>query len=308
MTTAAPPARYDPFAKPDVTYKPPGIASTGAAPGGIPKVPEVPTPFKYASVKELFVKAAELPEISEGRKVLDMLRSAKAHSDKKEYRQKSRIIRKLMQDKPQDWLVDSQEGKYHGITHKPTGFKLHINPQDIPAGVARPGGGLSEEERVKLPYRDRVDVFGLDPAGKLLGGYYEDDKTHSVFGGGVEPGQTPLTAAQQEYLEEGGYKLNNPRVLPVDPVVVEWKPPYATPQQAERARRFRGSRTHFVAGDLGDQVPGVLEPSNLTNIRLRTLGTALKRTMPSKSMYPELAKRRRAALRHLLQERAAANA
>ena len=55
------------------------------------------------------------------------LQQAKAHSDKKDYRQKNMLIRKMMNDKPDDWAIDSDDGKgIVGVTHLPTGFKLHM--------------------------------------------------------------------------------------------------------------------------------------------------------------------------------------
>jgi predicted double-glycine peptidase/8-oxo-dGTP pyrophosphatase MutT (NUDIX family) len=163
---------------------------------------------------------------------------------------------------------------------------------------------LIECKLAELPYRDRVEAFGLNPAGKVLGGYYEDDKTHGVFGGGVDEGETPEQAAAREFREEAGYNLLNPRLLPVEPMTFDWKPPYDTPQQAERAKQFKGSRTFFAAGRVGQQLPeGAVEPSWLNAIRFREMATALRRTRPEQAQYPELAIRRRQALMHLLKER-----
>jgi len=59
-------------------------------------------------------------------KPVEQLSEAKAHSDRGDYSSKHRIIRQLMEDSPADFVVDSQEGDILGITHKPTGFRLHV--------------------------------------------------------------------------------------------------------------------------------------------------------------------------------------
>ena len=151
-----------------------------------------------------------------------------------------------------------------------------------------------------LPYRDRVEVFGLRD-GKVLGGYYDDDKTHGVFGGGIDPGEDPSEAAAREFMEESGYKLKNPKVLPIDPVTYDWKPPYDTPQQAERAKKFKGSRTLFATGEVEGEPQTATDPSWLQNIRFRSLGTAYRRTTPATALAPELAKQRKRTLLHLIE-------
>lgn len=65
------------------------------------------------------------------RQVLNLLLKAKQHSDRKQYEQKNRIVRDLMQQSPQDWVVDDQQGRYKGVTHQPTRFRLHIDPAVI---------------------------------------------------------------------------------------------------------------------------------------------------------------------------------
>ena len=159
-----------------------------------------------------------------------------------------------------------------------------------------------EADNDHRPYRERVEVFGLR-GGKLLGGYYTDDKTHGVFGGGIDKGDTPLRAAVREYMEEAGLPLKKPRLLDIPAVTSEWKPPFSSPILAERAKKYRGSRTSFVVGDVPDveQRTEGLEPSNLTNVRFRSLPTAYCKTTPSTAQVPELAAARRAAIRALMQ-------
>jgi hypothetical protein len=67
---------------------------------------------------------------------LPALLQAKAHSDKKDYRQKNILIRKMMNDKPDDWEIDSDDGKgIVGVTHLPTGFKLHLPKDRVAPGI-----------------------------------------------------------------------------------------------------------------------------------------------------------------------------
>lgn len=65
------------------------------------------------------------------RQALNLLLKAKQHSDRKQYVQKNRIVRDLMQQAPQDWDIDDQNGRYKGVTHRPTAFRMHIDPAVI---------------------------------------------------------------------------------------------------------------------------------------------------------------------------------
>ena len=68
---------------------------------------------------------------------LPALLQAQAHSDKKDYRQKNILIRKMMNEKPDDWVVDSDDGKgIVGVTHTPTGFKLHMRKDRVSPRVS----------------------------------------------------------------------------------------------------------------------------------------------------------------------------
>lgn len=84
-------------------------------------------PDYYEKVKEI-EKAGEAAH----KDVLAKLLEAKTHSDNKRYDQKTQILRRLMQQSPQDWVVDDPKPKYKGVTHKPTNFRLHADPTAIP--------------------------------------------------------------------------------------------------------------------------------------------------------------------------------
>jgi 8-oxo-dGTP pyrophosphatase MutT (NUDIX family) len=128
-----------------------------------------------------------------------------------------------------------------------------------------------------------------------------------VFGGGIEPGEKPEEAGAREFVEEAGYRLNKPRMLPYGPVTRDWVPPYDSPQQAEKAKKYKGSRTFFGTGEVGDAVPmeerGSDTMSQLQKIRFRSLQTALRHTIAKRGLNPEATLQRRAVLRHLLSER-----
>jgi hypothetical protein len=69
--------------------------------------------------------------------VLAILKRAKALSDRGDYAGKQQLLRGLMQESPADWLIDSNAtGKFPGVTHKPTGFRLHTLRTTIPSNVS----------------------------------------------------------------------------------------------------------------------------------------------------------------------------
>jgi hypothetical protein len=85
-------------------------------------------PHYYKKVKSI-EKAAGKPRI------IDELLLAKRHSDNKRYGHKTQILRKLMEQSPQDWAVDDSAPQFPGITHTPTKFQFHTDRTAIPKGV-----------------------------------------------------------------------------------------------------------------------------------------------------------------------------
>ena len=72
---------------------------------------------------------------------LPSLIEAKGHSDAKNYRMKHRVLTLMMQKNPEAFHVDSDDGKgIVGITHIPTGFRLHIPKQILQPGVQKAAG------------------------------------------------------------------------------------------------------------------------------------------------------------------------
>jgi hypothetical protein len=62
------------------------------------------------------------------------LKKAKAYSDSKNYEEKHLILRKLIETAPADFMVDSEASDIVGITHTPTGFRMHL-PKNILTGL-----------------------------------------------------------------------------------------------------------------------------------------------------------------------------
>ncbi len=82
-------------------------------------VPMLPPAAPAQGLLDLFKQGAH--------PALPMLLEAKRHSDAKRYDIKNRYIRQNMRRDPDSWIVDSDDGKgIVGVTHTPTGFRLHM--------------------------------------------------------------------------------------------------------------------------------------------------------------------------------------
>jgi 8-oxo-dGTP pyrophosphatase MutT (NUDIX family) len=128
--------------------KPPEMREDVTAPPEMPPPPTadvafgvVPPPALPPSGQQL-QSPQQTPEQEEQDKqaeskalLLAELQAAKEHSDNKRYELKTQILRRLMQQSPQDWRVDDPKPYHKGITHGPTKFKFHVEPTAIPASV-----------------------------------------------------------------------------------------------------------------------------------------------------------------------------
>lgn len=154
------------------------------------------------------------------------------------------------------------------------------------------------------PYRNRAEMYAMKD-GKIFGGIY-DNGSFGVFGGGIDPGEDITEAAAREFQEETGWAVNNAKILPFDPHTIDWKPPFSTPKQAERAKKFRGSRTYYVIGDLGDQIPdAVVDELGRKDIRLYDIAEAQKLALAEKATEPaiiEANKKRLEILKYLAKQ------
>jgi len=63
------------------------------------------------------------------------LKKAKTHSDKGEYKDKAKIMRKLMKEDPAAFVLDLSQKPHPGIKHKRTGFRMHIPFKEVPAAM-----------------------------------------------------------------------------------------------------------------------------------------------------------------------------
>lgn len=74
---------------------------------------------------------------------VDALLAAKAESDRKNYPAKHAILRRLLRDAPDEFAVDSGEGeRMVGVTHRPSGFRVHMPSVALPEGYIRAKASL----------------------------------------------------------------------------------------------------------------------------------------------------------------------
>jgi hypothetical protein len=162
------------------------------------------------------------------------LLQAKAHSDEKDYRQKSLLLRQMMDEKPDDWLVDSDDGKgIVGVTHVPTGFKLHVKRSVVSPAVTQQKFAAMADN----PYQDPLFLGGVaaaGAAGKLtydLGdlhkrlGKWEDQTaalartlTPEALRGLSETEQLNRAQAASDIYTKGGQRVAQKRLLGILPV------------------------------------------------------------------------------------------
>ena len=111
-----------------------------------------------------------------------------------------------------------------------------------------------------LPWRNRVEVFATDPANKVYGGVWDNDKSFAVPGGGIDPGEDPTDAAIREYLEETGLTITEPELLGIGPIDHPWS------EELQKKKNFAGSRTHFIRAKI--------DPNQSPNSQLDYWGAA----------------------------------
>lgn len=90
-----------------------------------------------ASVLETLAKNASfgLEKIAKSLQLKKLL-EAKKMSDQNKYGDKNTILKDLFDRYPKEFKVDSHlDGKYVGVTHKPTNFKIHAPRNLIPIGI-----------------------------------------------------------------------------------------------------------------------------------------------------------------------------
>ena len=92
-------------------------------------------------LKEQMLKAIEdAAKMNKIAKSIELTRliEAKKLSDNRNYPAKNRIIADLLNKSPDQFKVDSHlNEKYVGITHKPSGFKIHTQRKLVPEGIEK---------------------------------------------------------------------------------------------------------------------------------------------------------------------------
>lgn len=99
---------------------------------------------------------------------LSQMQLAKAMADQKRYGAKQAILYGLMKDRPESFVVDSDEGDIVGITHVPTGFQIHTRKAAVPAEVgARKRAVIIKGNPEHIQDNELADKFYGDLEGLL---------------------------------------------------------------------------------------------------------------------------------------------
>jgi 8-oxo-dGTP pyrophosphatase MutT (NUDIX family) len=98
--------------------------------------------------------------------IIQQLRQAKQYSDTRQFAAKNNLLRQLMSQAPQDWIIDDAGRKFKGITHTPTKFRFHADPSIFPPGLKTASGSVYGNQlanslsfRGPLAYNSQKPVF-----------------------------------------------------------------------------------------------------------------------------------------------------
>jgi starvation-inducible DNA-binding protein len=233
--------------------------------------------------------------------VLAQLIEAKRHSDNKRYERKNQIIRKLMQQAPQDWQVDDPNSYHKGVTHMPTGFRLHVDPAIINSQVQQLAKQAASKQ--ELPWRPRVEIYARNAAGKIYGGLWDGDNSFAVPGGGIDEDEDISDAAIRELQEEAGLIAENAKIIPVEPTKETWD----DKQRKRTGRNFAGSITHFVTADItGKKKDSKLDSWPAHDKGYYTVDDAIKTMDVEKPFSPAMIAARKKVLAYLKKQDKAA--
>jgi len=180
-------------------YKHPDVTTLGVKPGmryntvaklmkGLPKPPPVaPQPVAPQPVVGKPVQATFdfLRDVGSGKKgindfgksaahpALPGLIDAKAHSDEGRYVEKNRTLSMLMRRDPDSFVIDSDDGNgIVGITHVPTGFRIHMLKHQVEPGIVMQKAAnsrlrvLDELRRLVRSPMSRDGLFGATTKAK----------------------------------------------------------------------------------------------------------------------------------------------
>ena len=127
--------------------------------------------------------------------------------------------------------------------------------------------GFLKEARKK--YRPRAEVWA-GRNGEIFGGFYPDG-SFGVYGGGVDPGETPEEAGAREYAEEAGRKVKNLERLPIRPVRQDWH------NKNVKRPEYDGSKTYLLTGDLTNKRVKATEPfTRLKDVGFHPISEAIE--------------------------------
>lgn len=79
----------------------------------------------------------ELSRKAAASRAVDMLSTAKAESDRGNYGMKHQILRALMSEVPGEFGIDSEDRGIVGVTHLPSGFRMHLPRKVVPGTISR---------------------------------------------------------------------------------------------------------------------------------------------------------------------------
>jgi hypothetical protein len=76
-------------------------------------------------VSEIVSEQQDSGKVASAHPALADLKRAKAESDRRNYAAKNKILSKLLDKRRDEFVVDSRKGRFFGLTHKQTGFRIH---------------------------------------------------------------------------------------------------------------------------------------------------------------------------------------
>lgn len=123
---------------------------------------------------------------------LVLLLAAKQYSDRKEYDMKNQVMSGMLSKQPDDFLVDDSSDQFvYGLTHKPTGFRMHL-PRQLVDSVA-PQLLIKTAASVEAKIQAAVPSTVTAPTKGTLESIY--DKWHGMSTTGKVLTAIPVTAA-----------------------------------------------------------------------------------------------------------------
>jgi hypothetical protein len=108
--------------------------------------------------------------ISPSQDALPRLHKAYEANQRNDYATKTQILMELMNESPDDWIVDDPIGRNWGITHTPTNFRFHMPPTHIPESVKGPAikaamAELEKEAEDAMLLKEAEEIPGISDRG-----------------------------------------------------------------------------------------------------------------------------------------------